>query len=131
MDFEIPSGECQETTGFLFAHRCGNLALNKCYQCQKTICADHTVFENEMMYCTSCGQQRLAAQDQSTPNVDSRSNYSQNPFFYHYYYFPSYHHHSSSHHDRSDFTDADQAAFQSGDPSREDLAGFEQDMTGS
>ena len=37
------TGECQETTGFLFSHRCGSIAVRECSQCAKSICQEHSV----------------------------------------------------------------------------------------
>lgn len=65
---------CREKIGFLTLRRCKNVALLKCYLCQKFICNDHkhvlTVQEppagdKQVDVCRTCFQQR-------TPGYESR-----------------------------------------------------------
>src|SRR5262245_28075489 len=100
-DPQYRAGECGETSGFLFSHRCGEFALNVCGQCQKPICQQHTVVEQDLLLCTTCAKDRM-----QSGNVTNRDRYRDDPYFYSSYHsYPMAMGHASS-----DFTDADEQA---------------------
>ncbi len=110
-EYPVGKGECQETSGFLFSHPCGEVALRSCVKCQKEICDRHTVREvqagdgEELVLCTTCAKESHAA----APGPGSRrttDGYADNPHFYMYHHYP----HSQHQLDRDEFTDADEAA---------------------
>jgi hypothetical protein len=124
-------GECQETSGFLFSHRCGDLALDHCSQCRKPICAKYTArdLDPSRRLCTSCARQVLA----ENPEVFRTGWYRDDPYFYSYYhysgqYFP---HTSSSPHDPHDFTEGDEAVLGGGEATDSAVEAFEDDMGAS
>lgn len=47
---------CQETAGFLFAHRCKLPATAVCSTCGKAICVQHTRIVNGLTSCIGCGR---------------------------------------------------------------------------
>jgi hypothetical protein len=139
-------GECNETSGFLFSHRCGQPALNKCVQCQKPICERHTYNDPNKpgeQFCTTCAKQFISQQQpapgqtpyQTGPHYGGYGygGYGYEPYFYTGYYYHGYpyggYHRGS--HSTSDFTDADERSLTGGEPSRDDARAFESDMGGS
>lgn len=49
---------CQETSGFLFSHRCGRPGVLSCQQCHKRICPLHARAQPpEAFLCVSCAAQ--------------------------------------------------------------------------
>ncbi len=143
--FLYQQGECNETAGFLFAHRCGNPAMNQCVQCQKPICERHTFVnpsDQAELFCTSCGKKFVQQQTQNAPPGQGNNgtsgpfyDYGYSPYFYTGYYYNDYPYggyhrtgHSTSPHD---FTDADERSLMGNEPTREAAGQFEADMGGS
>ena len=135
-------GECNETSGFLFSHRCGQPAMNKCVQCQKPICERHTYTSPDKpgeQFCTTCAKQFLSQQPPpTTPGQTpyySSPYYGYEPYFYTGYYYHGYPYggyHRSGHNAGSrDFTDADERSLTGSEPTAEDARAFENDMGGS
>ena len=155
-EFGANTGECQETSGFLFSHRCGSIAVRECSQCTKSICQEHSVDLGGMLVCVTC-----AKQQRETPTNDGQGTssggayttsgtdyYHSSPYFYSdsWYYSSGMHrgHYRRPHHDdhrggdagvgdsgSSDFTDADEAMTRGEEPDRDAMDGFENDMGGS
>lgn len=118
-------GECAETSGFLFSHRCGEMAQSNCAECRKFICPRHTVNIDQRMLCTTCAKGVQRSDSGSTA-------YRDDPYFYSGYYYPEYHSYSygsarSSH----DFTDADEAALGAREANDQDAKAFENNMGAS
>jgi len=146
-------GECNETAGFLFSHRCGEPAVNACVQCQKPICQRHTFVNPENtseQFCTTCGKKYLQSQQGNQPTggvrPSNRGDFTDHGYGYGYgygydpYFYTGYHYHDypmggygRSRHSISshDFTDADERSLSGGEPSRDQLQQFENDMGGS
>lgn len=140
-------GECQETAGFLFSHRCGDVAVRECVDCQKPICQRHSIDSGGFMRCVQCEKKRISEQNSGnrTDGGGANSYDSSSPFFYGYGYGygygPGYHwgagHHSNhfsswrtspTHHN---LTDSDEASLSGGETSAEDVRGFENEMGAS
>ena len=138
-------GECNETSGFLFSHRCGEPAMNQCVQCQKPICQRH-MFANpnntNEIFCTTCAKKFL--QEKGPPSSTGGrgpgvgrpyDDYGHDPYFYTGYYYHDYpygrYHRSGHSHTGHDFTDGDEGTLFGGEPSRDALHQFENDMGGS
>lgn len=92
---------CQETSGFLFSHRCGRPSFLTCATCHKAVCAQHARPTGlEGFRCVTCA---LAASPSGASDAESDDD---DPYFY-----------SSRHHARDggppdalDFTDGDRSA---------------------
>ena len=125
-------GECQETSGFLFSHRCGDFALNTCGACQKRICERHTVHQETGDLCSTCFKRLTPAQQPTDPNSQTYR-YRNDPYYYSHYYYPGYYYHSrpSRGVDRRDFTESDQAALGGGEATGRDAEAFEDNMGAS
>jgi hypothetical protein len=118
-------GECAESSGFLFSHRCGELAQSNCAECRKFICPRHTVSIDQRMLCTTCAKGVKRGERQSNTYYDD-------PYFYSSYYYPGYHvYHHGHHHSSHDFTDADEAALGAREANDEDVKAFENNMGAS
>jgi len=63
-------GMCQETSGFLFSHRCGRFAVQACMYCGKALCEAHAHPGAEGVACTSCMKQR--PKDESEADKSNR-----------------------------------------------------------
>lgn len=116
-------GECAETSGFLFAHACGDFADFECTQCGKPICHRHTSQElGGPALCTACARQAYGEQSAQGGPSDR---YSNDPYFYSHRYYPTYMWHGH------DFTEGDEAVLTGGEADANDLRGFENDMGAS
>ena len=143
---EFRPGECQETTGFLFAHRCGDVAVRECQECQKPICQQHSVDSGGVMRCVGC-EKKLRSQQQNQqrpPQSPGGTYYDDSPYFYgssygygydygygrHRHHYHHHHHHStdSNHHE---IVDADEAALSGEEVTAEEVRGFEDDLGAS
>jgi hypothetical protein len=146
----VNDGLCQETSGFLFSHRCDRTACDRCSRCQKPLCSDHAHETAEGVLCTTCLKQQAKAARQQDPTGTRtiyHDHYYHDPYFYGPRYYPGYGaYYSSSHpshssfdsfsdssggdfapsHDPADFTEGDAANLQ-----REEDADFETDMGAS
>ena len=114
---------CQETSGFLFKHRCGRPSFMTCVTCGKPICAQHArKVPPESFRCIACS---LAAAPPSGVSgaVIAGSWDDDDPYYY------SHHHHGRGGGGEQpaglDFTDGDRSAL------TEDGAGWEDDAAGS
>ena len=150
------TGECQETSGFLFSHRCGSIAVRECSQCAKSICQEHSVDLGGMLVCVTCAKQQREApppdqqpgSDTSPPYSTGGGYYNQSPYFYSDTWYSNSgmnrghwrRHHNDPRHGAdaglgdggtSDFTDSDEAMTRGEEPDRNDMDGFENDMGGS
>lgn len=127
-------GQCNETTGFLFSHDCGEPADHVCGQCQKPVCGKHTVDTQGTLRCTTCAKtwMRTAGQNPqgATGGYSDPYPYYGSPYFYTWHHYgPSYDHQYNRHHHH--FHDGDEGSLKGREPGREDLEGFENDMGAS
>jgi len=123
-DFPSRKGECQETSGFLFSHGCGEFATSRCEKCGKDICDRHTVHAADRVCCTTCGK------EDRTPPPRSTGRRAYDPYYDYPYYYASIHY-TDYHGSRDDFTDSDEAAVAGGAIAANELGVFEDDMGGS
>lgn len=104
---------CEERSGFLFAHGCDQAAAWACALCGKNICHAHTRMTERGQACITCARQihleQRGQRDQAEDTDD--------PYFYSYYGDPYY-----DADDYSAFDDSGQSAA-AGD--------FEGDLSGS
>lgn len=122
--FDAQPGECAETSGFLFSHKCGEMAVQKCSGCNKYICARHSVTDQQRLLCTSCAKGQLNSQ---APN-----RYDDNdPYFYSSVYYPSYHQYRFGQHYNRDFNESDEQALEGKPAERSDVQAFENDVGAS
>lgn len=124
-DFPSGKGECRETRGFLFSHRCGRFATTACGQCGKDICDRHSVAEGDAVWCTTCAKQSRPGTSRpgtSRPGTSHPGGYYHDPYYYAYDHYPHYHA------DRDDFTDGDEAALAGGAAAAAEMAQFEDQM---
>ena len=82
---------CEERSGFLFAHACESFATNQCSACGKNVCDKHLRQLDAGPLCISCWKTQM--QD---PEVAGRhrDRYGYDPYYYggyHYPYYASYH----------------------------------------
>ena len=115
---EYRSGECAETSGFLFRHSCGEPAATECRECGKPICKRHSVHEEGGLWCTTCAKQ-LFRDDE----LRGRRYYDDDPYFYSTYHYTDYY-------DDTDFTESE-AVLTGGEAGEEDVETFEDDMGAS
>ena len=98
-------GVCNETTGFLFKHRCNQESKNHCDACNKPICPDHERRLEELLLCVSCN--RAESQRRGLKNRPM-SGYDDDPYYYGNRYYSGYGYHGYGHHthfrDRDDTT---------------------------
>jgi hypothetical protein len=110
---------CQETSGFLFNHRCGRPGAVTCATCQRLVCAQHarTVSQGRSL-CVTC----LRREPGSTT---ADSTWNDDPYFY------SSRYHGTSPGDPStsdpmDYTEGDQGRLadpDAGEPFEDDMGG--------
>ena len=119
-DFPSRKGECQETSGFLFSHRCGEFATNRCAKCGKDVCDRHTVRSPEGVCCTTCAKEYRTPRPRGTGRGCH-----DDPYYYADDHYPDYHG------GRDDFTESDEAAVAGGAMAASELGMFEDDLGGS
>lgn len=105
-DTSPADGMCQETSGFLFSHKCDRFSVSKCARCGKPLCDDHAHSgPDAVIACTSCVKQEAKAARQAnqadqtnTQHYYHEHYYYNDPYFYGPRYYPGYseHHRSSS-----------------------------------
>ena len=126
---------CNETSGFLFSHKCDQLPVAHCDLCQKPVCAEHVhMFGSSDRICTSCAKKRDRGLRGGTSKSSSSrdrtdDDYYDQPYFYggHYFgtsYYDSYN--RGGRNDPNDFTEADASSLS--DEMDDD---FENDMSES
>jgi len=114
---EFRAGECNETSGFLFPHRCGQLSSFECEQCRKPICHQHVAAGlGQGTLCTTCGKAVAAPKSQHDRRDD--------PYFYSDHYYTGYYWGDA------DFNDADEAVLRDA-RGPDDVGAFENDMGAS
>ncbi len=140
--------QCQERSGFLFAHECTDTASDQCARCKKSVCQVHAHSTSAELMCTTCAkgdvkkerrEERLAESshgDSSSRRRRDRDDYDGfghygSPFFYGTYHYSGwgtyrggYWGHQHMH--RHDFTEADTESLSGGAGE-----GFEDDIGGS
>jgi len=74
---------CEERSGFLFAHACDQGAAWPCVRCGKQICHAHTRMTGEGQCCISCAREAHAA-DQQREGRQQDDDYTDtdDPYFY-------------------------------------------------
>jgi hypothetical protein len=53
----LPTLQCADRSGFLFAHACDRLATGQCVTCGKPICVEHTRLTSQGPRCITCLRQ--------------------------------------------------------------------------
>ena len=127
----IPEGACEEGTGFLFTHACGQPAAASCPRCGKRLCDAHLVAEGGELLCATCAEAEDGDDEgaeggsttDSTPDEDDPSYYYKD---YGYYGPRAVFGGQASSKDPNDFTEADGQSLRN-----EDDASFEEDLGGS
>ncbi len=124
----VRRGECQETSGFLFSHQCGDFAA-RAAQCDKEICERHSVQDPTAqdaarVLCTTCGKSLLNPPSTRGDRANRHDPYYDDPYYYSYHYYTGYSH------DNDAFTDSDEAAI-GGATAAHELTKFEDDMGAS
>lgn len=103
---------CQETSGFLFSHRCGRPSFMTCLTCLKPICAQHArPAIPEGFRCIACA---LVTGNPNDSHVDHDGD--EDPYFYR-------NEHAGAAPDAMDFTDGDRTAITTEGGTWEDDAG--------
>ena len=107
-------GVCNEQSGFLFNHDCGDVATHKCDKCGKPICMSHTHQTEQGTKCTTCAKTEMQAPPGAPPPAGAKppiagqvpmgmqrpvmgygppagaAHYYYSPYFYGSYYYPGY-----------------------------------------
>ncbi|NMO18003.1 hypothetical protein HPC49_14845 [Pyxidicoccus fallax] len=120
---------CQETTGFLFSHACGEPMEAACDRCGKILCRDHVSSVQGESLCMTCAEEE--EDDEGDEGADSDSDSSpteDDPSYYYddYGYYGGSTWGGGSSKDPNDFTEADGESLRN-----EDDASFEEDLGGS
>lgn len=126
----IPEGPCQQSTGFLFAHDCGQPAAAACMQCGKRVCDLHLTSLGTELVCPTCAENDDDDEGASDSNSDSAAAADEDDPSY---YYEDYGYYGSGSawgrgggKDPNDFTEADGASLRN-----EEDASFEEDLGGS
>lgn len=112
---------CQETSGFLFSHRCGRPGVLVCMRCHKYVCQQHARSRGpDGMLCVTCARGDVAAGGGS----DSDSDDNDDPYFYSSRYRQrSGRKNDDDGDDPVDFTEGDQSALETGGDWGDDMGG--------
>lgn len=105
---------CKECAGFLFSHRCGNLADARCVACGKGICHSHQRPGDGGVICVACAKQRADGVLPQAQNAAPKQ-YGDDPYFYSRNVYGGYGYYAAGSwgasyagaHHRDDFTSAD------------------------
>ncbi|MCA9175821.1 MAG: hypothetical protein KDB14_15150 [Planctomycetales bacterium] len=81
---------CNERSGFLFQHECGNLPDAACAQCGKPVCEQHTHYVDNEPYCTSCAKLDLKQRRGESRQRWSNDSGYEDPYFYGDHYYRGY-----------------------------------------
>ena len=97
-------GQCHDTAGFLFSHRCDRLSFVRCAICRKPICDRHSHDLGGTVACTACvkADPTASAQSAQTTRGTRYGRYYDDPFFYGHHYYPGYY----SYHDRTTYRES-------------------------
>jgi hypothetical protein len=106
--------ECQERSGFLFAHGCDQPATSMCAECGKTVCQRHTRVTTRGDCCVSCAKEAGVGEQAD----DDR--YDRDPYWYAGRHYHGYHY----------YDERDRRAFERR-RQRAEREGFEDDFDGS
>ena len=79
---------CQERSGFLFAHDCDRPSENRCQECRRNICSQHT---RGASLCVSCYRKQVGAKG-DRPGTAARRN---DPYWLAYDSYDDYHYYDS------------------------------------
>ncbi len=119
-------GICNEKSGFLFRHACGENSDATCSECQKPVCYAHQKTTDAGDLCTTCTKKWRREQNQNEVYEDD------DPYMHSAYYYSGYGYYGLASmglastmqtHDTSDFTEADGLAL-----ADESDDAFEEDM---
>ncbi len=86
-------GVCNETTGFLFRHRCDRYPEKRCEACNNPICPEHERPLDGMILCVTCNQ---AESKRRGLKARPRRGYDDDTYFYGGGYYPGYGHYYGS-----------------------------------
>ena len=121
----LPSGTCEQTTGFLFSHPCGQPVSVACMRCGQLVCEEHVSAVDAELLCVTCAQDDDGEGDNETASTTPEDD----PSYYYDgygYYGPGSSWGGGASRDPNDFTEADGESLR-----REDDASFEEDPGGS
>lgn len=71
-------GLCQESSGFLFRHRCDRFSQSVCGRCGRPVCHDHGHLLSDGVACTSCVKRAPATTARTPRDSNGSSNGSSN-----------------------------------------------------
>jgi hypothetical protein len=114
---------CQETSGFLFKHRCGRPSFMTCLTCRKPICAQHArAVKPEGFRCIACTTAAIPPGGGYVfVSTDSDDWDDDDPYYYRRHHTDS----GGGQPDGMDFTDGDRSAVS------DEGGGWEEDAAGS
>jgi hypothetical protein len=119
---------CQETSGFLFPHPCGQPRVLPCVQCMRFVCMQHARLQQMEQYlCVTCARAAAASDGGGVDRDDAwdSDEDDDDPYFYSSRYRALS---GTQEPDPMDFTAGDQAAF---DKDEGGGGSFEDDMGAS
>ncbi len=128
----LPTGPCEQTTGFLFSHECGVPAAAACPRCGKRVCDAHLSAVGGELLCTTCAEEEDEDADdaESEGDADSDASTDEDDPSYYYQDYGAYGPGSAWSRgggtDPNDFTEADGESLR-----HEEDASFEEDLGGS
>jgi hypothetical protein len=97
---------CEDRSGFLFAHACDRPATGACSHCGKQICIEHTRFEGGTPLCVTC----MATTTPDDPNADpAQAQARAQPAEDDPYFYRSRHYDDSSSFDTDDYSAFDES----------------------
>lgn len=73
---------CEERSGFLFAHACDRMAVWPCVSCGKNICPEHTRLSEAGSVCITCMRQQMTTQEQDPQHRAQQNQTTDDPYFY-------------------------------------------------
>jgi hypothetical protein len=111
--------QCQERSGFLFAHACDQPSTALCSECGKPVCNQHTRVTVQGDCCISCAKKVVAAEETRGEGVRSER-WDSDPYWYAERSLVGYHY----------YDDRDRRAFDRRERVS-DRDGFEDDFDGS
>jgi hypothetical protein len=73
---------CEERSGFLFAHACDRAATGTCSHCDKSICVEHTRFGSSGPLCITCMRTTTDEDPNADPQAQAARQNPDDPYFY-------------------------------------------------